>query len=154
MEAEAARRAAAEARAAEEPAAPGHQEEGTAPAPTAVPTTPSTHAQPQQPAAPVPTTTDNNTTKRVRMGPVIEAQSPFPALYRVVKEKGADVWDDNHMTVIRTVPFGVVVLCTTLQYKPEEGFMMRLPDGWCKEDTMVRVRTLASLKQAAKDNRQ
>jgi Ring finger domain len=79
----------------------------------------------------------------------IEEQSPFPALYRVVKDEGAQVWDESHQFVSRTVPFGVVVLCQTLQWKQEVGFMMQLPDGWVHEDTVVRVRTLASLKNAA-----
>ena len=108
----------------------------------------------EQPAPTTGSGAENNATKRVRMGPVIQAQPPFPALYRVVKEEGADVWDDVLRVKKRTVPFGVVVLCTTLQYRPNWGFMMRVPDGWCKEDTMVRVRTLASLKEAAKNKQQ
>ena len=98
--------------------------------------------------------TDNSNTKRVRIGPVIEEYAPFPALYRVVKDKGCPVWDEDHQFIIRTVPFGVVVLCQALKWKQERGFMMQLPDGWVHEDTVVRVSTLASLKQSVRQQQQ
>jgi len=98
--------------------------------------------------------TDNSNTKRVRIGPVIEEYAPFPALYRVVKDKGCAVWDEDHQFIIRTVPFGVVVLCQALKWKQERGFMMQLPDGWVHEDTVVRVSTLASLKQSVRQQQQ
>lgn len=111
---------------------------------------PDAAAPPTQPTAPQPVPDDNTQ----HLGPLVEELPPFPALYRVVRDQGADVWDDANTTILRTVPFGVMVLCTTLKYMPVEGFMMRLPDGWCKEDTMVRVRTLASLQQALRDKQQ
>ena len=92
--------------------------------------------------------------KQVRIAPVIQDQAPFPALYRVVKDTGAPVWDGSHNNITRTVPNGVVVLCQALQWKQDYGFMMQLPDGWVHEDTVVRVRTLASLKQLARDKQQ
>lgn len=174
MEAEAAKKKAAEAAATARAEAAEAEQEGelidVPPAPPAPPALHPLHMQTYHPdhmpaqfqptapphtAAPPPQphVPDSNT-QQMGMGPVIEEQAPFPALYRVVRDQGADVWDDAHTTILRTVPFGVMVLCTTLQYKQEEGFMMRLPDGWCKEDTMVRVRTLASLQQAVRDKQQ
>lgn len=98
--------------------------------------------------------TNTNATRRVRISPIVQEQAPFPALYRVVKDDGAPVWNESHDVIARNIPFGVVVLCQGLQWKEDIGFMMRIPDGWMQEDTVVRVRTLASLKQSAQQQQQ
>jgi hypothetical protein len=91
---------------------------------------------------------------KVRFSNQIEQPAPFPALYRVVKDEGAPVWNETHETVIRTVPFGVVVLCEGVNWKQEVGFVMKLPDGWVSEDTVVRVTTLHNLRNSMRDKQQ
>ena len=161
--AEQARREAAEARAAQEGAVePGQDnipddeahERAAAPTPAPMSLDDRPRHIPSRPVQPFTSaargTSNENTTKRVRISPVVQQeQAPFPALYRVVKDDGAPVWNESHDAVSRTVPFGVVVLCQSLKWKQDKGFMMRLPDGWVHEDTVVRIRTLASLKQSS-----
>jgi hypothetical protein len=99
------------------------------------------------------TSYNNSNAKRTRFAPEPALQqqqpSPFPALYRVVKDEGAIVWNADCATPLRTIPFGVVVLCQSLQWTTGKGFMMRVPDGWLTEDSVVRVRTLVSLQESA-----
>jgi hypothetical protein len=71
----------------------------------------------------------------------------LPALYRVVREDGASVWNvgDGMPCVIRTIPFGVVVLCKELKEQPLAGdpnMMLRIPDGWIPEDSVLHVHSL------------
>lgn len=156
--AEQARREAAEARAEQEEAAgteaaQDRAADAPAPAPMSLDNVARINPSSNIPSRPVEPNAASK--KQVRIAPVIQEQAPFPALYRVVKENGAPVWDGgdgSHFdNVTRTIPKGFVVLCQALQWKQDYGFMMQLPDGWVHEDTVVRVRTLASLKQLAQD---
>jgi len=169
-----ARREAAEARALQEQevaAVPEPEAEDIAPAPAPAPTPMSLDNMPRRRATNrtrlqqqmLPTSssipsrklgTKPKTTKKVRISPAVKEQSPFPALYRVIKEEGAPVWNDARDTVTRTIPNGFMVLATKLEWKQDVGFMMQLPDGWVHEETVMRVRTLASLKQMGAASRQ
>lgn len=71
----------------------------------------------------------------------------FPALYRVVRVAGASVYSDSQETPfwVRTVPFGVVVLCQELKEQEVDGevtVLLRIPDGWIPEDSVLHVHTL------------
>jgi hypothetical protein len=71
----------------------------------------------------------------------------LPALFRVVQEAGAPVWifGDDERFEMRTVPFGVVVLCKELKEQPMNGaptVMLRIPDGWIPEDSVLHVHSL------------
>jgi hypothetical protein len=71
----------------------------------------------------------------------------LPALFRVVREAGAPVWDVGNDTSfeMRTVPFGVVVLCKELKELAIDGaqtVMLRIPDGWIPEDSVLHVHSL------------
>jgi hypothetical protein len=72
---------------------------------------------------------------------------PLPALFRVVREAGAPVWNVENDTPfeIRSVPFGVVVLCKELKEQSIDGaqtVMLRIPDGWIPEDSVLHVHSL------------
>jgi hypothetical protein len=71
----------------------------------------------------------------------------LPALFRVVQEAGAPVWnvDNDTLSEVRTVPFGVVVLCRELKEQSMDGaptVMLRIPDGWIPEDSVLHVHSL------------
>jgi len=88
----------------------------------------------------------------------VRIQAPtdvFPCLYRVTSENGAYVWSEEGI-VLRTVPCGVAVLCTKLQwmsFNGRSGMMLRMPDGWVREDTVERIHSvrlpIASAEAAA-----
>jgi hypothetical protein len=71
----------------------------------------------------------------------------LPALFRVVREAGAPVWnvESDAPFEIRSVPFGVVVLCKELKEQSMDGaqtVMLRIPDGWIPEDSVLHVHSL------------
>jgi hypothetical protein len=71
----------------------------------------------------------------------------LPALFRVVREAGAPVWNvgNDAPSEMRNVPFGVVVLCKELKEQSMDGaptVMLRIPDGWIPEDSVLHVYSL------------
>ena len=92
-----------------------------------------------------------NTPKKVRFtatAPLAEVSTPlvFPALYRVVRERGALVWhvsENNAPRVVRQLPFGVIVFGTkqkTLCIAGERATdYVEIPDGWVADDAILRV---------------
>lgn len=71
----------------------------------------------------------------------------LPALFRVVREAGAPVWNVEHDTPfeMRNVLFGVVLLCKELKEQSMDGaptMMLRIPDGWIPEDSVLHVYSL------------
>jgi hypothetical protein len=71
----------------------------------------------------------------------------LPALFRVVREAGAPVWNVENDTPseMRNVPFGVVVLCKELKEQSMDGaptVMLSIPDGWIPEDSVLHVHSL------------
>lgn len=88
--------------------------------------------------------------KRVRVRSIPEKArndddtSAFPALYRVVHDHGATVYNygDAQSFVIRLVPFGVIILGQELAWRDCDGekqLMVRMPDGWVREDDIERI---------------
>lgn len=89
--------------------------------------------------ATVATTPGTKKTVSIQEPPVV-----FPCLYRVKAEWGAHVWNEQG-TVDRTVSLGVAILCTKLQWKSfdgRSGMMLRMPDGWVKEDEVERLHSV------------
>lgn len=109
------------------------------PAPAQAPETPAPSLPPQE------TKTPAHSHKKVRFS--VEKRDPtlvFPALYRVVRERGADVWNvDNYPpSVIRRLSFGAVVFGKDIQgieMKGEMSDFVEIPDGWVSDDAVVRV---------------
>lgn len=105
---------------------------------------------------PEPTTTFVSPKKRVR---IQTSAFVFPSLYRVASERGANVWNEAGF-VHRTVPCGVAILCTELQwmsFNGTSGMMLRMPDGWVREDAVERLHSVRlpinTAPQAACSNR-
>ena len=77
----------------------------------------------------------------------------FPALYRVVRERGTEVWnmDTNPPSVIRRLPFGVVVFGQDMQgieLQGETVDCVEIPDGWVSDDAVLRVYDQLNTKAA------
>ena len=71
-------------------------------------------------------------------------ENAFPAFYRVVQDQGASVYNNGTTVsfVIREVPFGVIVLGKELVWRECDGasqLMVRMPDGWIKEEELERI---------------
>ena len=66
----------------------------------------------------------------------------FPALYRVVRERGAIVWNAESASVVRSIPLGVVLFGHDLQTLTVAGNTsdyLKIPDGWVEDDAVLRV---------------
>jgi E3 ubiquitin-protein ligase synoviolin len=68
----------------------------------------------------------------------------FPAFYRAVQDHGASVYNNGSAVsfVIREVPFGVIVLGQELTWRECDGenrLMVRIPDGWVREEELERI---------------
>ena len=66
----------------------------------------------------------------------------FPALYRVVRERGAVVWNTENQSIVRRIPLGVVLFgrdLQTLTIAGETGDYVQIPDGWVEDDAVLRV---------------
>jgi len=66
----------------------------------------------------------------------------FPALYRVVRERGAVVWNMESESVVRRIPLGVVLFgrdLQTLTIAGEAADYVQIPDGWVEDDAVLRV---------------
>jgi len=94
---------------------------------------------------------NNRRDKRVRFEEQRAAASDhapsFPGLYRVVRDAGAPVYSNGSEAPfwIRTVPFGVVVLCQALKEQEVDGdstVLLRIPDGWIPSDAVLHVHSL------------
>ena len=110
-------------------AAPLHQEQDE----------PRTNTSPSPPAPTAAAASELKKTVRIQMPPAV-----FPCLYRVTSQGGAHVWDDSGR-LQRTVPCGVAILCTQLQWMSFNGrcgMMLRMPDGWVREDTVERIHSV------------
>ena len=84
--------------------------------------------------------------KKPSLSPKTEEDSAlvFPALYRVVRERGTEVWnvDNSPPSVVRRLPFGVVVFgrdMQRIQIKGETVVYVEIPDGWVMDDAVLRV---------------
>jgi hypothetical protein len=54
--------------------------------------------------------------------------------------------------VLRTVPCGVAILCTKLQwmsFNGRSGMMLRMPDGWVREDAVERIHSVRFPQEVA-----
>ena len=83
--------------------------------------------------------TPTKKTVRIEAPPAV-----FPCLYRVKSQTGAYVWSKEGI-VLRTVPCGVAILCTKLQwmsFNGRSGMMLQMPDGWVREDAVERIHSV------------
>ena len=77
-------------------------------------------------------------------GTLFQTTLTFPALYRVVQEQGAVVWNlENDLpSAIRRLPLGTIVFVHDMQqYLVDDGAQefVRIPDGWVKDDSVLRI---------------
>lgn len=100
--------------------------------PTAVSPPPSPPVSSETPATPVVP----------RTATLPEPTPVFPALYRVVRERGAVVWNAEDESVIRRIPLGVVLFgrkVRNMTIADETADFVQIPDGWVADEAVMRV---------------
>jgi E3 ubiquitin-protein ligase synoviolin len=80
----------------------------------------------------------------------VSAVNFAPSLYKVISEEGVEVWTgdivEGSLCQTRRIPSNALVLCLELQryqmLTGETTYLLRIPDGWVREDALERVYTL------------
>jgi E3 ubiquitin-protein ligase synoviolin len=96
----------------------------------------------------------NENSKKISSGKAqsskVSAVNFAPALYKVVLEEGVSVWTGDivmgSLCQSRKITSNALVLCQEIQrYRMPTGettYLLRIPDGWVREDALERVYTL------------